>query len=309
MSPIVRTGLLVAVLAAAGITAASLYRNRVEDYEFLRAQDRLRLDFLERAVWVRSIPNDDTYGDENAALLKWYFAELTDLFNRFPKKRNAPDGMAELEARARKGFVSSQDVETAKEWYDTAKEMYAAMEKGYRPHLTAHKEAMRLDVVSVRRALLNGQPRLRVDFLLWGVPRQMTGRETEGGQKQKRMTVQVAFKQLAFKFLDGKGNIVAEMSGGGEPHLKVEYPERWIATFPPQALTGTWYLEVFPREAARVAWSVEVQGRSLNGNEVVAKFDWEVPVHDDWKLKEGEKWEAQEMVMPEEYIQRKEGAE
>ena len=71
----------------------------------------------------------------------------------------------------------------------------------------------------------------------------------------------VAFKRIAFRFLDPAGKLYGEMSGGGEPYQKLSDPERFVDDFPPGVLFGTWWVELFPREAATVELDVEVDVR------------------------------------------------
>jgi hypothetical protein len=96
------------------------------------------------------------------------------------------------------------------------------------------------------------------------------------------------FKQLAFSFLDAEGKPYGEMVGSGEPYLKLADPERFADDFPPGILFGTWWVEPFPREAARVAVAVELQLPGVTAAALQASFAFDAPVAEDWKLPPGE---------------------
>jgi len=83
------------------------------------------------------------------------------------------------------------------------------------------------------------------------------------------------------------------MTGSGEPYLVVKDPERLSPELPPGLVLGTWWVEPFPREAARVELSVGVQVQGLTSAALTPVFRWEVPVQEEWKLRPGETFRAE----------------
>jgi hypothetical protein len=155
-------------------------------------------------------------------------------------------------------------------------------------------EGLRLDLLSIESGAPpeGGAPGLRIDFALWGAPRYLE-RERNGERTTVRNVVPVSFKRIAFHFVDAAGKPYGEMSGGGEPYQKLADPERFVDDFPSGVLFGTWYVELFPREAQKVQLEIETDVRSASGAGHPASFRAELPVPDGWKLPPGAAFQAE----------------
>jgi len=55
---------------------------------------------------------------------------------------------------------------------------------------------------------------------------------------------------------------------------------------------GTYWLALVPHEAQTLKLEVDAVTRTASGHELPAKFEWSIPLKDDWKLAEGQKWEG-----------------
>jgi hypothetical protein len=112
-------------------------------------------------------------------------------------------------------------------------------------------------------------------------------RERANDRTLTRNVVPVAFKRIAFGFLDPAGKLYGEMNGAGEPYQKLADPERFVDDFPPGVLFGTWWVEPFPREAATVRFELAADVRAPSGAVRSATFTVTMPVPEAWKLPPG----------------------
>ena len=79
------------------------------------------------------------------------------------------------------------------------------------------------------------------------------------------------------------------MSGSGEPYMVLKDPERFSGELPPGIALGTWWVDPFPREAARVEVSVSLQVQGMTSAALSRRRSgWELPVPEEWELRPGE---------------------
>ena len=279
---LVRLFLLLAAVVAAGAYAMRTYSRHDDELRFARALLEARQAYLEVAPLARTLTPDDRYRQETAGLLKTYFAELTDVRNRFPSQRAAPDD------KKPKAASKEQDLH---EWQDLTRATFEQMRSGgYDPILTSLSGELRLDLIALKKTTLQGKPALDLTWALSGAPRYREDAETKNGARARQITVPASFKNLGFRFIDADGKFKASMSASGEPSLKVDYPERFEPDFPPGYVLGTYTVPAFPPDAAKMELSVETQVRSPLGGEVIQTFAFNVPVQDGWKT---DKWEGE----------------
>ncbi|HSD20074.1 MAG TPA: hypothetical protein VLC54_08555 [Anaeromyxobacter sp.] len=284
-----------AVLAIAFLLSGS--RGRADAYEARLERARLKRDFSERAGAARTLPADrlPEWRDEIAALSRWYFDELQAIRNRHPAEPPRPSGV-EAAAADRKGKLDEKARAQLEDFQRYADGRLALLrEAHYAPVQSMIAEGLRLDLVAVEAGSPpeGGAPGLRIDFALWGAPR-FVERE-KGGERTTvvRNVVPVTFRRIAFHFLDGQGKPYGEMSGGGEPYQKLSDPERFQDDFPPGVLFGTWFVELFPREATTVNLEIQADVRGASGAIRPVTFLSQIPVPDAWKLPPGAVFQAE----------------
>jgi hypothetical protein len=282
------------ILAAVQVLGA--FRERRDAHDALEERSRLKRDFAERSGLGRGIPADRPaeWRDEVQALSRWYFDELVAIRNRHPREPTRPGGLEAALAEGKKKPSEAQ-LATVKEFQAYADGRLAVLREGrYAPVASAVEQGIRLDLLAVEPgpAPEGGGPGLRIDFALWGAPR-FAERERERDRIVTRNVVPVVFRRIAFRFLDGKGKPYGEMTGPGEPYMKLADPDRWSDDFPPGVLFGTWWVELFPREAVNVEIEVENAGRGASGMERPLLFRLTLPVPDAWKIPPGATYEAQ----------------
>lgn len=290
MNPVVRVTVPLVVAAAAAAALFGAWRSGSENQEARLERAQLKREFLERASVSREISPErqKEWREEARALLRWYFDEVAAVRNRHPGAK----GRASEPARGR-----GKDDEAARaEWQRYAGERLALLRDGkYEPLWSLADRGLRLDLLSFEAARHpDGERALRVDFALWGAPRRVEKEAAPGASRPTvRVVVPVSFRQIAFQFLDPKGKVYGEMNGPGEPYMKLADPERFHEDFPPGIVFGTWYLDLFPREAARAVFTLGVEARGQAGTEVSASYKLDLPVREEWRLPPGERFKGE----------------
>jgi len=291
MKPVLRILVVAVVALGVGVWLASSWRRASHLAESRVSRERLKREFLERSVVARQLPAEQAreWREEVRGLSRWYAEELAAIRSRYPAARATPVGADAPREKEKEGARA--------EWQRYAEERHRMLSEGrYEPLASAADRGMHLDLLAVEPAAnpAGGGKALRIDFALWGAPRR-TDREVApgGGKATVRTLVPVAFKQLAFHFQDAQGKAYGEMTGPGEPYQKLADPERLVEDFAPGVLFGTWYVDAFPREAARVALTLPVEARGQSGAGVTSTFRLELLVPDAWKLAPGEAYQAE----------------
>ena len=277
----------------AGILLFTTSRSLSETSEARLARARLKRDFSERAQAIRAIPAAPEWQAEVAALSRWYFEELSGIRNRHPGEPARPGALQAAEEE-KKGKLKKEEREAIADFQAYADDRLALLrEAKYAPAASAFSEGMRLALLAGEPGAAPGAgPGLRVDFALWGAPRYLE-RERSGDKNVTRTVLPVVFKRIAFQFLDAAGKPYGEMSGGGEPYQKLIDPERFSDDFPPGVLFGTWWVELFPREADSVNLEVAADLRTPSGASRPASFVFKLPVPERWKLPPGATFQAE----------------
>jgi len=290
LAKIVLTAVAVIVVA---FIAINKYDSMQEAYEYRLAKEQVRADFLERSAAVRAVADTNRYDDEVRGLFKWYFAELTKVYNRFPKHKGAESAyLRDLDERKAKGQVKPSDYDGLKASYDQIREMWDLLRDGkYAPALSAGDSSLRLDFLEFAPGTLEGKKAIQGRFVLWGAQRRKL-EEKSGNQTQTRVDVQASFSDVQLKMFGANGKPVAEMSFGMPSGAYVPYPEARLEDFPPMAYLGSFAFPLVPYEAQTVEIEAAATSKSPAGNELTGRFKWTMPVPAEWKLKEGQAWEG-----------------
>ncbi len=295
MKKLLAVALPAGLAVVVAILLVSTSRSRQDAAEARLERARLKRDFGERAQVAKAIPPDrlPDWQAEVVALSRWYFGELQAIRNRHPAEPARPNGAEAAEAE-QQGKVKKEQREQLQDFQKYADARLAILREGsYAAVASAASEDMRLDLVKVEPGKApDGAPGLRIEFALWGAPRYLE-RERSGDRNVTRNVVPVAFKRIAFQFLDGAGKPYGEMSGGGEPYQKLVDPERFVDDFPPGVLFGTWWVELFPREAATANLEIAADLRGPSGAVRPASFAFKLPVPEGWKLPPGATFQAE----------------
>ena len=269
----------------------SQYSARGAAETFRIEREALRREAVERGGVARGLGGSQG-AEEARAVVRWWQDSMASLRNRFPKQAAAPE---------RAGAAVKDKDAAAEAWRHYTQDRLEALRAGYAPALSAVDQGLRLDVLTVRSGEHpeTHERGIRIDFALWGAPRRI---ERESGPSERpvaRVSVPIAFRQLAFRFVDAAGKPYGEMAGSGEPYLLLKDPERFSGELPPGIALGTWWVDPFPREAARVEVSVGLQVQGMTSAVLSPAFRWELPVAEEWKLRPGEAFRAETREAPE----------
>jgi hypothetical protein len=263
---------------------------------YLLERQALKREMLERSAVARGLAGAPG-AEEAREVVRWWMDASAALRNRYPgaagKDGAAP--AAEKKGDDRKGDEA--------EFRAYAQERAEVLRAGYQPLLSASEQGLRLDLLAIRagehpQSHARG---LRVDFALWGAPRRIDRESAAAAgtaRGQARVVVPVAFRQLALRFVDAAGKTYGESSGPGDPYLALRDPDRFGDALPPGIIFGTWWLDPFPRQAARVELTVALQAQGTSSAALSPTFRWEVPAQEEWKLRPGEVFHAETREVP-----------
>lgn len=291
----------VLVVVAAVLVGSVMFHRRLsaQTFEAQREADmaRIQKDYLERVGWMRSNPDDKGYREELAPFFKAYFEQIDGHLTRFKGNKEFDGYLQELERRAIEGG-KDEKAGDRKAVYQYTRKVFDALKSGrYSPVWTATDRGMRLDVVSADVEMAQGTPQVRFRMVLWGA-----NRELKDDGKVKKMVTSSSFETV-WKLTDAKGKLIGEIRGG-DPSMKTDFPERYVAEFPPQMVLGHYDMDQVPAEVAKMEITFKVTSRASSGGTATGTYVWKVdPVPSDWKLSEGQAWkDANVEERPEEEI-------
>lgn len=279
----------VLVIVAGVFVASALFYRRLsaQTLEAQREADmaRIQKDYLERVGWLRTNPDDKSYLEEVGPFFKSYFEEVDAHLDKFKGNKEFDSYIQEVERKSEGG--KDDKVADRKSTYEYTRKVFDKFRKGrYQPVWTATDKGMRLDVVSSDVVMVKGEPQVRFELALWGAQRAMK----EDG-KVKKMVTSATF-EAAWKLTDAKSKLIGEMHGG-DPAGKIDFPERYIAEFPPQMVLGHYDMDLVPNEVSKMEISFKVSSRAASGGTAAATYLWKLDsVPSEWKLGAGVKWEG-----------------
>lgn len=230
--------------------------------------EKLRKEYLERATFAMGVKDAGLYGEERRALFKWYKNRLTEHENKFPGSVNIERFEAELKKK------NGREAELYEKRYELVKAFWALVSSGkYIPEFTAQDQGLRLDIYRLEPVTVAGSSMVRMHFALYGVQRQWLD-EQKNGMHIWRMRTNMRFEQFRVDGYDASGKQKFEMStGSGEP-FNVNYPERFVAEFPPAMVIGYYEIPQIPA-ADSVVLTFNIGTRSVvSGQEILATFKW-----------------------------------
>jgi hypothetical protein len=290
MNPVVRLLLLVVFAAGLGGYGVHEYQARRTEEEAKLDLLRIQRDFDERAPAAREIVATDEYTDEMRGLFRWYFGAIRDHDNKFPDQKDHERGWKDIEHKHAVALIKGPEFEQFQANHNTVEEVFKTLQSGrYDPVLTGSSLGQHFDLLKAERDQQDGKPAIRFDFAWWGPQRKVQADKSDTGTL-RRTEVSAAISSISFELFDDKGKKYGHMDLG-EPNTKVPDPDRYADLFPSNVVLGTFWLELVPHEAQKAELSIAASTRSVQGHELNAKFEWDLPLKDDWKLAEGQKWE------------------
>ncbi len=298
-------GIIVAVL---GVSAGIVFAMRKWDEKTaISAREldaaRIRAEYLERAAWLRNVPEQKAYIDENQNFMGWYFKEVTAHLNKHGGSREFDDYLKELDARAAKNTKDDDGggkTEEKKAVYAYTKKVFDSLRKqgDYTPWWSATDKGIRFDIVSADTIRMGPDEKIHMPVVVWGLPRD----SRTDDKNVTHVKVNASFR-FNWKLFDEKQKLIAEIPGEGGPDQRVDWPDRFVKFFPPMVVLGQYDIDKLPAETktAEIVWSISA--RSPTGGDINVNFEWKGEVPAAWKLAAGEGWKgAQDSIRPEEEI-------
>ena len=288
---------LIVLIAGIVIAAVASYRSAsAKALEAQREADfaRIQKDYLERVGWMRTNPDQASYLKELSPFFKTYFEQISSHQSQYKLSKEFDAYLEELDKRAGKDDRAAD----RKAYYDYVRKVFDRMREGrYAPQWSATDKGMRLDVLSSDVVMVLKKPQVRLQLVLWGAQRE----EHQDG-KVKKMVTSASFK-TQWKLTDEKGKLIGEMTAE-DPSMKIDFPERFIAEFPPQMVLGHYDMDLVPNEVKKMELTFNVSSRASSGGDATATYVWKLDdVPSEWRLGAGEKWEGAEVSeRPEEEI-------
>lgn len=286
--------LIVVGVIVAGVLATTRAGNRAKAAEGEAALASLQKEYLERVGWMRANPDPAAYRTELPGFFKGYFTKVEEYRKRTGGR---PEFDEYLEGQAKREGKDDKAAER-KARFDFVKGVFDSMRTGkYQPVWTGSDKGLRLDVVTAEPVMDAGEPKIRYVLALWGAQRSLVDE-----QKAKRMVTSASIA-TTWKLTDAKGKLLGEMTAG-EPSRKIDFPELYIPTFPPQMVLGYYDVDLVPADVAKMEIVFTVSSRAQSGGEARAELKWPVDtVPTEWKLGAGMEWKgATTSERPEEEI-------
>lgn len=292
MNPLLRLLLMIVALVAVGGFGVHEYLHEKTVSEAKLDLVRIERTFDEQVPAARQIASASDYGDEMRGLLKWYFSAVRDHDNRYPEERDHERGWEDIEHKHAIGKIKGPEFDAFKQNHDAVAEVYKQLSSsGYDPSLSGSSAGMHFDLWRMEKASHAGKPMVRIDFAWWGPQRKEEVEQAGGGAAVHRLLVNATIQQTDITLLDDKGKLYGEMHGG-EPNDKITDPDRYEDLFPSNVVLGSYWLDLFPHEAQKMSLKITAVTRTIQGHELAGSYAWEIPLKDDWKLSEGQKWEG-----------------
>lgn len=302
MGKLIRTVIIGVVLVAGAYFALDAHDKQVTELAYDLELASLRGQYVERAGWVRSIESTERWRDEFVSLNRWYDAQWTALHNRFPGRSTSEAVLAGIEAESLAG-AKPQETALKKEFFEHTLAFHKLLSGGRYVPIDHHvSNGVRIDLLDMKKETHDGQRALRVDLVIWGAPRETIESKVQG-ETMKKVVLDFALNALSLEFIDEKDKLI----GGGDtrgPEILIDYPERWVPSFLPQAAIATWWIEPMPQATKTVLLKIDGAIRSGAVGAMPVNMEWRLPARDGWKLGEGQAFEGDERVMPEEAMDR-----
>lgn len=255
--------------------------------------EKIRKEYMERAVFAMGVKDPGRYAEERRALFKWYRNQLTEHENKYPGSVDATRYEAELKKK------SGPEAEMYENRYGVAKEFWGLVESGkYMPEFTAYDQGLRFDVYRLEPTTVEGGPGVRLHFALYGVQRQWVDEQNNGAHIW-HMRANMRFDRFSVEGRDAADKLKFEMStqgGGGEP-FNIKYPEMVIEEFPPATVIGYYEIPRIPAGADKVEIAFGIGTRSVvSGQESMGEFKWVMKdLPKDLRMPDGQTWQNAEV--------------
>jgi hypothetical protein len=280
---------LLAIVGGGAAYYLNLYKTKNTELAYRVELMELKRRFITQSVGLRLL-DEESYRREVGTALTEYFTKLDDLKKKFPEQFDLERKKKDVERDFAEGRLKKDQKQARDERIALSLDLLDKMRQGqYRPIYTAVDKTFRFDIYDIQPAPVSGEKRIKMSYVHWGAFGSVSYGAIEGNIK--------------VPLVKGKEVAIPKMTSDGPPTLQVE-PERWVAEFIPGVEIGYYDMPFFPAEATAVELSFDFSITTPGSSSVLAHVVFPaMPVPDAWKLKPGEKWEADVQIATEEELQ------
>jgi hypothetical protein len=261
-----------------------------------RAEDlaSARKSFADKARMAARESDSDAYLRSMRGAIAAYNEELKKrVYGKDPAAFDTSAYKKDAEERFKKGEIKEADHKNKIEGYEVVKEAYDTLMSGnWKPVLTAAGKEFRVDIYDMKRAKTEeGLPVLEGKAFFWGV--EDATRVNWGSLALRYWKVEKEkVKKGRETVEEDVEKVLGKADGEATPHVIVQKCASYIPEFPSYVSVGTVWFPVMPREATSVDIEYGFVAKTPGGDHDVG-LKWEkFKIPSEWKLKEGESWEA-----------------
>jgi hypothetical protein len=304
---------VIIIFAILFVGGGYLFMKKSEEEAKVKLADDLasaRRSFADRARSAALEQDDKDYARSIQASIKGYDEELKKrVYNKKPEWRDPAAYEKDVEERFKKGELQEAQRKSMLEGYNLVKGSYdTIMAANWKPVLTAVGQGdIRLDIYELKRAKDDeGNPVLEGRFFFWGL--EDNTRVTWGQLAMRFWTTEMQQVKEGKKMVEKEvEKVLGRAEGDATPRIIIPSPGKYIEEYPSNVQPGFIWLPVMPREAKFVDIEYSFTAKKGGGSYDVA-LKWEkLPIPAQWKLGEGEVWEADVIEATEEEIAGKDG--
>ena len=275
-------GVLVALAAGGAAYGLAVHRKTLRAAEYLDKLNGLKREFL---VASQGLPfvEEAMYSREVGSALAEYFSTLEELARVYPDSFDLERARRDVDAKVRAGSMDSVQKAQRDERIELTQRAFQTLRTGqYRPLYSAVDGAFRFDILSIERAEVGGQPRVKLSFAHWGAFGDIEYGSIEG---QFQAPPAEAAEARAIP------QLVAEDQG---PSLQVS-PERWLREFVPGVTLGFYDLPLLPASATELSLRFDLALTTSAGTKIPATLSFpKIPIDSSWKSGGDSDWHTQE---------------
>jgi len=286
---LIKYALPILFIAAVALFATRAWTEADDAAKRQLAIEHSRSQFLQHSALVRAA-DDARYPDEQHQLLRSWFAEQTELNNKWPAMRGAAAPFIPPAPKVKGGDMH--------EYEELAASTVGAWREGkFDLFHSSYAGGLRFDVLRVARVA--GQPRLAVDLAVWGAPEELETEEAKeggNGHATQHASVPLQIRGLSIKFYDAKDKEIAGMPIEGEPGLRLDMPERLQHDAPPGVVVARYEAGLFPRDVATVEWTLTASVRTVTGESRAITSTFKTRLDPAWSIAAGETWGGKELT-------------
>lgn len=287
--------IIFAILIGGGIY---LYGEKSKQEAQARIAEELsdaRRNFADKARSAANADNDEDYLRSIQSALKSYDDELKKtVYKDKPDWRDPAAFKKRVENEFKEQKLNEAQRKSMLEGYDLVRDTYDTLMGGRWKPIITQKGAgdTRFDMYAIERIRDDqGNPVLEAKVLFWGIE---DNTRVSWGNLALRYWVKrmKEVKKGRRKVEEEVEEVLGKADGDATPRFILQDPKKYIEEFPSYVSVGRIWLPVMPRESHAMDIEYSYTAKKGGGaHESMLKWD-KFAIPSNWKLSEGEEWEA-----------------